>query len=1413
MRTKLKPSITRLKNSLLFLGLLLLCNAFSFGQQHNINFKYLTVDNGLSQNNINCIIQDSKGFMWFGTQDGLNKFDGYNIKIFGQNSDSVFNIKGKHINDIIEDQDGNMWFGTWANGLSKYSHTTGKFESFIHTNKPNSLSINHVSSIHEYNDSLLWIGTYGGGLNLFNKLTKTFKSYQHSDSATNSLSSNIVSCIELDENNKLWIGTQQGLNMLNPQNMSFTTISLNSELQNQINDILCDKQGTVWIATNDGLLEYQSNKNTSIVFKNDPSNINSISSNRITCIYQDHFNRLWFGTENGLNLFDKITKEFKHYTNNKKTLNSINDNLILSISEDKSGVIWVGTKTGGINYFESTPKGFKSFSNIPNNLNSLSKNDVRCFCEETPNKIWVGTLGGGLNLFNKQSNSYKLFKHNPNNPTSISNDQINSIYKDSRGTLWVATRDGLNIFNSSTKSFKAIKHNSKDTNSISNNWVNVIYEDKNNHLWFGTEGGGLNKYDYKTKKFTTFNHPIDNRVRSIWQDNSGKLWIGTMKGLSTYNPTTKQFIQYVHNPNDPTSISSNIILSIFEDELNHIWIGTVEGLNLYDSEKNSFKRYTTKDGLPNNVIYGILSDQNKNLWISTNKGVSRFNIANHEFRNHDFYDGLPGIEFNYGAYLKLSTGEMLFGGTNGFTLFNPENIKYNTYKPPVLITDLKIFNKTIIPGEKFNERLILEKSIYETEEVELTYKDYIITFEFTAFNYISPDNNKYAYKLEGLEEEWNYVNNRRFATYTTLPAGNYTFKVKASNNDGVWNNQEASINLIVTPPYWNTWQFRVIAGLVILSLVFIYIRFKMSSIKAQNKTLENKVNTRTRDLYEVNTQLEENQVELELKQEEIKAQRDAIEEQNNELRKLTIVASETDNAITICDANGNFEWVNDGLFKLFGYTLEERSLIHGKNIFEASTNPNISQIIEKAKSTKESVIYESSIKTKDGVTRNLQTTLTPYLDENKEIKKLIFIDTDITDLKQAEKEIREKNEEILTQKQELEKHRNHLESLVKERTRDLEIAKEKAEESDRLKTSFLTNMSHEIRTPMNAIIGFSTLLGDDYLEQDEKNKLISEITTNTYSLLNLIDNILEIARLDTKQFDIKPGKIDVNQTLNEIYNSYTDLINLKNIKFLLNTPDDSIEIISDNYRLKQVFKNLIDNAIKFTNQGVIELGYTVLNNQIEFFVKDTGIGMSADYLQHIFGRFTKIEDNKKKLYRGAGLGLAICKNIIELLHGHIWVESEAKTGSNFYFTLPYHSEKNSTPKNTNITKQILVDNNWANKTILIAEDEDSNFNYIQLLLRKTNTKIIRAENGKDAIEKTKEFNPDLILMDIKMPIMDGLEATKIIKHENPTIKIISVSAFSTKSDIEQSKEAGCIKHLTKPLQKTTLLETLKIYLS
>jgi len=1430
----------------LFISSLFLSSNRVIAQNIPFRFESLTIEDGLSQSRVYCIMQDRKGFMWFGTQDGLNMYNGYDFKVFRNEIGISGAISDKQAISIYEDREGYIWVGTYYGGLNRYDHSTESFITFrIDTSNKGSISNNTVTCITESQNGALWLGTIGVGLNMFDRSQKKFTAYRNIPDDKKSLSNDFVTSIQEDSNGKLWVGTKDGLNLFDPVKQTFMRFrsrakDSNSILKNTINCILIDHTGRLWVGTDYGLNQYDTIMGHISKHFHNPHIPTSISNNKINCLFEDRFNRLWIGTEAGLNLYNSKTGNFICFYSDNKNPFSIKENDIISISEDLSGTMWIGTNTSGLGWFESIPKGFKTYRNVPNDPASLNDNVIRSFCEESGNEglaIWVGTSSGGLNLFNRKDNTFSALKHNPNDKKSISSNRVSAILKDKYGNLWVGTDKGLNKYDYSRKNFTRFLHDPLSPSSISDNRVNILYQDRNGELWVGTENGGLNKYDRLKNQFTSYQKQAgnpkgltDNQVRAVLQDHTGTFWVGTLSGLNIFNPTNEEFTQFFNNPKDSNSISSDRVLSIYEDKSNRIWVATVEGINLYDRANNKFIRYNRKHhGFPNNITYCFVEDDSGNLWISSNKGISKFNPNTKRIINFERNDGLQGNEFNYGAYYKNRKGEMFFGGSNGFTIFHPDSIKDNLIKPKIAFTDFKILNKSVPIGKEVNGRVILRKSINETDEINLSYKDFIITIEFAALHYNSPLKNEYAYILEGLEDKWNYVGNRRLVTYSTLPPGKYTFRVKASNNDGLWNNEGRSIRIVVHPPWWKTTPFIIFITLVFVLCVYTFFRIRYRNLRHDKIRLEEIVDERTKDLHEANTILEEQQAELEIKQEELSAQSESLIRTNKELKKLSIATSETSNAISIYSKNGSIEWFNSAFQKIYGYSFEEFIRINGDNILSFSNNPYIKGYLKECLSSKKSVVYDTEVEDCKGEILWIQTTLTPILDENGDVEKLIGIDADITELKKADRELMQKSEEILAQNEkilvqndELEKHQNNLEEQVRIRTQELEKAKEKAEEANKLKTSFLANMSHEIRTPMNAIVGFSNLLKLPDTTEDEKKAYIEHICSNSESLLNLINDIIDLSKIQSNQLDIRNSTFELNSFLAELNDSlqgYPILLNNKSLSLTLNSPPQkSIWITTDHLRLKQILTNLINNAIKFTYEGYVKFGYTISHeNSIEFYVNDTGIGIPADKKDLVFTRFTKIEDDKTRLYRGAGLGLTISSHLAKLLHGKIWVESEVNIGSTFYLSIPYDVslQKPDQVKRSPDIKDESQSYNWSKFKIMVAEDEQANFDLLNSILKKTGIQVVWVKNGLEAIDYFDKYSKeiDLILMDIKMPEMNGIDALLAIRKIEPSIPIIAQTAFAMNNEIEEIQKSGFNEYLVKPINSHKLYSYIDKYLT
>ena len=839
---------------LLFLPLLL--NA----QYNNIKFEHLSVDDGLSNNIVNSILQDSQGFMWICTEDGLNKYDGYSFTVYRHDPEDSLSISDNNVYALHESKHCGkpvLWVGTQNGGLNRLDLETEQFTHYRKdTDDPQSLSNDNIVSIYEDSFGELWIGTYGG-INKFDRKTEKFIRYQHDPEDPTSLSNNKYCTIyESLTTGKsiLWVGTNSGLNKFNRKTEKFTRYkhdryNPNSLSHNLINYIFADASGILWIATQrGGLNKFCIETEQFTRFQEDPDNSKSISSNMVTSILEDKFQGkkvLWIATYNGLNKLDLETEKFTHYKHNPNNPQSLGDNNLNALYKDKTGTIWITTQGGGINKFDPVRQKFEHLQHEMGNSNSLSHNFICSITESKyyeSNIFWIGTKDGGLNIYDRNTGSFIHYRHDPGNTNSLSSDFVITVLESQyqgQNELWIGTLDGLNKFDLNTQKFTCYQHDPNDPSTISNNLIRSLCEDKSGNLWIGTRNGGINRFDMNSGKFKRNKYYIGEAL-SIIEDNKGIIWAGTSRGLFQYNSYTDDFNHYKHDPNDQYSLSNNSVLSIHEDKFSRFWIGTRDGFHQYIRKTQKFARYKVKDGLPNNVINAILEDDHGNLWLSTNQGLSKFNPEQNIFRNYDINDGLQSSQFWIGASCLSKKGEMLFGGINGFNVFHPDSLKDNPYFPEIVITDFQIFNESVAIKKddsiENNDVFSLSKHISALDEIVLSYRQNIFSFEFTALDYHSPQKNKYKYMMDGVDPDWvNTDASRRFATYTNLDPGEYTFTVKGSNNDGLWNEEGTSIIIIITPPWWKTNLAYILYVFLFGFIVFVIWRFQTNRLKMKHE--------------------------------------------------------------------------------------------------------------------------------------------------------------------------------------------------------------------------------------------------------------------------------------------------------------------------------------------------------------------------------------------------------------------------------------------------------------------------------------------------------------------------------------------------------------------------------------------------
>lgn len=786
---------------------------------YNIRVERVSLEEGISHNMVLSVMQDSRGFMWFGTMFGLIKYDGLRYTVYRHNPSDSTTLTNDDIITMFEDKRGNLWAGAFGGGLNKFNRSKGEFVRYeVDFFGLDSLWNGKIWALEQDADSNIWIATDGAGIIKMDPVTEEFSIYRNDHNNPYSITDNFINDIFLDSQGFLWFGTGDGyISVYSPNDDGFINFSLSKSLGIKditITDIYEDAGQQFWIGTNKGMFLFDKINRRFTRFQNEE--IRQLDNIAVNKILEDREGRIWFGTGNGLYLLSPGDNTIRHIYHNPSNPNSLSGNTVISIYEDDTGIIWVGNYLGGVDKIYVDKDKFEHFRKIPNDEYSLSSNQVFEFAEDNEGYIWIAT-SSGLNLFVEQSGRFMKFFHNPNNPKSISDNSVRTIAVDDEGILWVGTENGLDRINPYTRSMKHYKHNPDDSSSISSNLINKLYFDRDGILWVGT-GNGLNRFNPGDETFSKY-LPDDESpssisafyISSIYEDSKGYLWIATYRGLNKFNKRTKEFVKYTKDSPGPNNISSDLTFAIHESKDGTLWIGTGNGLNKYHRETGTFEHFMEKDGLPNPVICGILEDDKGYLYLSTHRGVSKFDPVNETFANYDIDDGLQSNMFMQGSYFKKRNGDMYFGGINGFNRFNADNMEDNLHVPPVYITAIK----------KYDEELPLEMNYSEVEEIEFPYDVNFITIEFAALDYFNPAKNNYAYMLEGLDDDYNYVGNINYASYTNLNPGTYNFRVKASNSDGIWNPEPTTIRLTIHPPFWQTWWFFIGVLLMSISILFI----------------------------------------------------------------------------------------------------------------------------------------------------------------------------------------------------------------------------------------------------------------------------------------------------------------------------------------------------------------------------------------------------------------------------------------------------------------------------------------------------------------------------------------------------------------------------------------------------------------
>lgn len=1207
-----------------------------------LRFEQLSVEHGLAQETVTAIVQDQKGFMWFGSQNGLSRYDGYRVTVYKNIIADPRTLIDNWVQALHVDKRGQLWVGT-RGGLQRFDPVTENFLSFAPKNFPKfNGGRYYIQAIIDDGQGGLWLGTDAGLLH-FDPVSGDFTNMRHDESDSDSLISDQVNALARDAQGNLWVGTEAGIDRLASGASRFQHMQTLAEnnarsrqdktrklIDKRVGKLWVDHQQSLWIGTMFGLEVWDLTAETPKKRRFGPEE--GINQEPISAVFEDNNHHVWVGVyTTGLHRWDAAGNRFIPYIDPSKETRGVAINEASALYHDRTGTLWIGTWTAGAKRADLASGGFSRYFHIPGDKNSLSNNRVYRITSDGRAGVWMET-DDFLNHLNPATGDITLQQ-------DIS----------SHGYNFIQVGDALN--ESDVKKWPGVSYDSKTgffrMQSLRNGdpksdiFIQLL-KDRAGNIWITTHSG-LYQLIANTGTIRTFRHNpadpatlSDNKVSKIVEDRKGIIWLATGYGLNALNPMTGRVRHFRHDPLNQFSLNHDNIQYLFIDHGGTLWVATTGGLHRMEVTAEGevrFHAYSSKDGMGADSIGGILEDKNHHLWISTTAGISRFDPKTEKFQNYTARDGMIDGTYFVNSAFQDHDGTMYFGGFNGLTAFRPETIRENPTPPQLAITDLQIFNQSVRSG-KGPEGFVLSSAIEDAKALTLSYRHSVISLEFAALHFADPKRNRYAYQLEGFDQDWVMTDaGKRVATYTNLDPGHYIFHVKAANKDGVWNPEMISLEITITPPFWKTWWFLLLSSALLIGSAVTAYRAHIRGLTSQKKNLEQQVRSRTNELAVANLALQE--------------------------------------------------------------------------------------------------------------------------------------------------------------------------------------AKDKAENATQLKSAFLANMSHEIRTPLAGVIGMLGFALRDPILQEQTREKIQRGQTNAQSLLAIINDLLDISKIEAGKLTIEKVDFALVDTIKNVMTLFDETAARKSVGFDFSLdldPDLPQFVVGDPTRLRQVLVNLVGNAFKFTETGTVHVSVHLVGregqkNLLEFSVQDSGIGIEPEALSRLFQKFEQADATTTRRFGGTGLGLAICRQLAELMGGMIAVQSTFGVGSTF--TLKLALSDGVEPKTEVLA---FITPHEYQLRVLCAEDFPTNQIIIRMLLEDFGHVVAIAENGAQAVAAAAQEHFDLILMDGRMPEMDGVEATRLIRAGGPSaapvldrdISIIGLTANASDEVQMQFSDAGMNGYLSKPIDENIL---------